>query len=697
MSRIWAYTDLPVGIWLLLVMLALLIAIWSMSSVALDRRRCWCITACRFGVLVIVLAIVAQLHWAHEEELVEQDVVLVLVDRSGSMNITEDGVKRDAQLQSSVDKIATTVENEESNHPRRVQWFGFNDSVSPLQQGTDNRPQLPPASSGPSNIGDAVETVVADLGGAPLAGVVLLTDGRGPLDAARRVLRSAGAGVWIVPIGDQSIGSTISIVRTTVPRVAFLEDTIPVSVVLHKADHDRPTTVSVHVRDEDGALLGTTTVTIDDTESTTVVVPVLPDTPGLAHWIVEVVTDGRHIGTEPVQVDVRDRPLRLLLVEGTPRFLHRFMVPVLTRESTINASILLQSAHPDAAPEGNTPIRRIPETTTELKPFDLIVLGDVDPRSLTESQADAIRDHVLDGAGLLWIPGPKVHGSAWAGSSLAALLPVPPDAQQSIIRGVVKRTTEGVELGLPEPPHLPLEWSLAVEDVRPQARALMTTTTTDGEVWPTLLLLPTGKGRVGWLGTDDLWRWRRTDQPALGDAVIMAVIRLLARHVAPLEPQLRVLPDPIEGQHVSIVLEGDVQGDPPHIEVDVNDSAGAPLQRVTLHRHGDQWRGLWLPARAGTRHLTVDDIHLQVEVASQASEDMQLGVDIAGLQALIAETGGALIDTDGLDTVFEQIPHRARRTSRLVDEGPAGSWALWLLMIGFLTLEWGLRRWNTLA
>ena len=221
MSQIWAHTDLPVGIWLLLVMLALLIAVWSVSSVALERRRRWCVALCRFAVLVTVLAIVAQLHWAHEEELVEQDVVLVLVDRSGSMNITEDGVKRDAQLQSSVDKIATTVENEESNHPRRVQWFGFNDSVSPLQQGTDNHPQLPPASSGPSNIGDAVETVVADLGGAPLAGVVLLTDGRGPLDAARRVLRSAGAGVWIVPIGDQSIGSTISIVRTTVPRVAF--------------------------------------------------------------------------------------------------------------------------------------------------------------------------------------------------------------------------------------------------------------------------------------------------------------------------------------------------------------------------------------------------------------------------------------------------------------------------------------------
>jgi len=697
MSRIWAHTDLPVGIWLLLAILALLIAGWSVSNVALESRRRWCVASCRFAVLVTVLAITAQLYWAHEEALVEQDVVLVLADRSGSMNITEDGVQRDAQLRYAVDRIAAAVESEASEHPRRVQWFGFNDSVNPLSQGTDGRPQLPPPSSGPSMIGDAVQAVVTDLGGAPLAGVILLTDGRGPLDAARRVLRSAGSGVWVVPIGDQTAASTITIIRITTPHVAFLEDTIPVSVELQGTTQKRLVNVSVHVRDEDGTLLGTTTVTIDDAQHTTVVVPILPDVPGLTQWIVEVVADGRLVGTEPVQVDVRDHPLGLLLVEGTPRFLHRFMVPVLTRESTINASIMLQSAHPDAAPEGNTPIRRIPETTTELAPFDLIVIGDVDPRSLTESQTDALLEHVLDGAGLLWMPGPKVHGSAWAGSSLEALHPVPPEARRSVIRGVVERTVEGIELGLPDPPQLPLEWSLAVEDVRPQARALMTTTTPEGGVWPTLLLLPTGKGRVGWLGTDDLWRWRRTTQPAQGDAVIMAIIRLLARHVAPLEPMLRVLPDPVEGQHVSIVLEGDVQGDPPQVEVDINDTAGAPLQRVILHRHGSQWRGLWLPARAGTRQLTAGDLQLTVEVASQASEDMQLGVDVTGLQALITETGGAFINADDLDTMFAQIPHRSRRTTRLVDEGPAGSWALWLLLVAFLTLEWGLRRWNTLA
>jgi hypothetical protein len=613
------------------------------------------------------------------------------------MNITEDGVQRDAQLQYAVDKIAEAVESESSEHSRRVQWFGFNDTVNPLSHNTDDHPLLPPPSSGPSRIGDAVQEVVTNLGGAPLAGVVLLTDGRGPLDAARRALRSVGSGVWVVPIGDQNATSTITIVRTTTPRVAFLEDTIPVSVELHGTDQHQPTQVSVHVHDEDGALLGTTTTTVEREQHKTVVVPVLPDTPGLTQWTVEVVAHGRQVGTELVQIDVRDRPLGLLLIEGTPRFLHRFMVPVLTRESTINASILLQSAHPDAAPEGNTPIRRIPETTTELAPFDLIVIGDVDPRSLTESQTDALREHVLDGAGLLWIPGPKVHGSTWAGSSLEALHPVGLDAHRSVIRGVVERTVEGVELGLPDPPQLPLEWSLAVEDFRPQARVLMTTTTPDGEVWPTLLLLPTGKGRVGWLGTDDLWRWRRTTQPTQGDAVIMAIIRLLARHVAPLEPTLRVLPEPVEGQHVSIVLEGVVQGDPSQVEVDINDTAGAPLQRVILHRHGNQWRGLWLPARAGMRHLTAGDIRLTVGVASKASEDMQLGVDISGLQALITETGGALVDADKLDTMFAQIPHRARRSTRLIDEGPAGSWVLWSMLIAFLTLEWGLRRWNALA
>ena len=252
----------------------------------------------------------------------------------------------------------------------------------------------------------------------------------------------------------------------------------------------------------------------------------------------------------------------------------------------------------------------------------------------------------------------------------------------------------GVELGLPKPPSLPLEWSQAVEQVHPLARPLMTTTTSDGNVWPTLLLLPTGKGRVGWLGSDDLWRWRRTSQPAQGDAVVMSIIRLLARHVAPLEPLLRVVPDPIEGQSVSIVLEGDLPDDPTEIEVDINDASGAPLQRVVLHRHGSQWRGLWRPARAGMRNLEAQGVHLSVDVAPRTSEDMRLGVDIDNLTALIAETGGALMDPEDLTDLFEQVPHRARRTSRLIDEGPAGAWLLWSLLGAFLTLEWGLRRWE---
>ena len=59
MSRIWAHTDLPVGVWALLVVLSLLIAWWSVSRVSLEKPRRRCIAACRFGVLLTVLAIVA--------------------------------------------------------------------------------------------------------------------------------------------------------------------------------------------------------------------------------------------------------------------------------------------------------------------------------------------------------------------------------------------------------------------------------------------------------------------------------------------------------------------------------------------------------------------------------------------------------------------------------------------------------------
>ena len=201
-------------------------------------------------------------------------MVPILVDRSGSMNITEDGLERDAQLRYFVDTIAAAALAQSPEHPRRVQWFGFNETPTLLPLGPEGRPQLPPASGGPSNIGTAVEAALTDLQGAPLAGVVLLTDGRGSLDAARQALRSAGSGVWIVPIGSRSTTATLSIVRTTAPRVAFLEDTVPVQVVLQGDELVQPSNITVRVLDSNGTPLAVATTTVEGDQRSTVTIPV---------------------------------------------------------------------------------------------------------------------------------------------------------------------------------------------------------------------------------------------------------------------------------------------------------------------------------------------------------------------------------------------------------------------------------------
>ena len=709
-------TNLPTWLFIGLLIASIALLLWTMPSGRLEPPGRKILLACRLVALWTGVFILASPSWIQETERIQSDIIPIMLDVSASMSIVEDdGPSRFDTLASVVSALHIEVEKLDPKMHRQVSWFTFSDTVDGgrIDEIGDDI-TLPSPSGGPSMIGDSISNVLNKLDSNRVAGVVLMSDGRGEMSDVESKLRRLGVGVWVVPIGDINPPPDISLHHIIAPRTAFNEDTIPLHVVLKSGDGfiESGTKVTIHVTDEHNGLeIASIDQLVQENAITSTTITIKPDIPGMARWHVGVWSDDRLIDSKVVEVDIRDRPLRLLYVEGKPRYFYRFAVPLFTRDQSIDVSILLQSADEDAAPVGDQPIRRFPQSQEELEPFDLVVFGDVNPRGFTEGQLDALHTHLINGAGLLWIPGSNTRSDAWVDTPLEPLLPVPPNTKQHIVQGKLSITPEGESLGLSPPVDARLSWAVAVDGYQPQARQLMQLTSRDGSVWPGFLLLPTGSGHTGWLATDDTWRWRQSGNGDPSGSFLLGVIRLLARHVSPEEPMLRVVPQPTVNQPTSILLEGDATAYTEidtTLEVDVLDTSGVLRQRVQLSRDNGadtsgyvSWRGLWQPESSGTRQLVVtqsdENITHTTTVLPDASEDMRPGVDVSALHALAKHTGGQLITNPHAMDVLNMIPRRSSKATQIHNEGPALTWLLWGVLTLVLTIEWSVRRWNALA
>jgi hypothetical protein len=571
-----------------------------------------------------------------------------------------------------------------------------------------------------------------------------------------RYSRDRNIPIHAIGIGDPSPPRNVRVAEVLAPDNAFQNDPFPISARITAEGLDGET-FRVVLREYDpnrggeGRLVETKTVTIGPGGAVEEVsFERKQERVGRFVYTVEVaalehesVVDDN---SRQTTVNVIDARTRVLLVAGGPSWEYRFVSRLLERDATFDLSCWLQSADLSAVRDGDTVIDHFPMLAEELFAYDVIILMDPQPDDLTESWCRLLDTFVTEhGGGLVYQASRPFTPAAIRLSALdplRALLPVTLDPEADLIlnqighyqvspspllipdgaldhpvlrAGVTTADTRLAWRGIGD-----VHWHYPVLRGKPAATVLMRhghsrMRNSHGEhVLAAVQFV--GAGRVGFLGFDSTWRWRRHDVN-LFDRFWVQYVRYLSEG--------KLLGG---GKRGSIFTERDQYaiGESVVVTAKLFDTRYEPLavpevraryliegdrRELTLEAQPDRpgwFEGRFVPDRGGLYRISLNlpgnspdetvEVVREIRASRPNIEVMRPQMARVDLIALSeGSDGGRYFEVDEIGKLpgivpdlHAEIPIRSRPTT-LWDNG----WMLGLL-VALLSVEWGLRKWNRL-
>ena len=408
-----------------------------------------------------------------------------------------------------------------------------------------------------TRLGDLVREAVGRSGGR-VAAVVLVTDGEvnagEDLESLGRYLGEKKVRVYGMGVGDPREPKDLRIRSAEANRVALLGDMVTVNVALESTGF-RGETAQVRLK-RDGQPVNliqggeekssAKVVLAEETmevEGRKVAKPqkmelgFRADKAGTFTYTVEIEPRREEMVADNNRVDlpvrVVDEKMKVLYIEGLPRWEYRYLKNDLTRDEKIDVSCVLTSADFEFAQEGDLPISYFPSKEEDLFAYDVVIIGDVPRAELNEQQQAMIVKLVEKlGGGMVMIAGEKHAPEEYRGTVIEKMLPVDLDR-----RGLSAEETSGAYKNKLFKPVLTAEgevhpetsflgdveankrlwaelpgmfWHYPVARAKPGATVLLTHPEARSNYGPEPLLAVQyyGAGKCAFLGVDETWRWR---------------------------------------------------------------------------------------------------------------------------------------------------------------------------------------------
>lgn len=758
--------PLPAWAWLVIVVFAGLFAAWSYRRRD-GRRAARAVLATLRGLAIILAAVmISGPQLSRPTTSVEKDWVVGLLDRSLSMRVRDAAGQAGSPRQTREDQLSTSIITAadfwtEQNKARNLLWLSFGQGAAKLAS-VDGVPQIGEPTARASDLSAGLAEALRQTAARPLAGVVLFSDGRAttPIDqAVVDQLVGRQTPVFVVPLGDPAAGVDLAVVSAEAPAAAFAKDRVPVSVRVARTPGQPPAGAKVRLVDaQTGTTLDEQPLTFaPDAQDTAVILTGAPEGSGNRAWRVEIVSPAPDLSPEndkaPLTLRVVDRPLRVVYLDGYPRWEYRYLKNLLIREASVRSSVSLLAPQRRYLQEGTDPLITLPRTAEDWRQFDVVVLGDLTPEVFSAEQLARLADHIArDGAGLLMIGGPGPMPNAWRSSPLGDLIPFSTSGGETLQTWLepvlVRRLPAADRLGVlrlgdspadPWPASLidpATGWSTLRFAQRVQSAQLKPATEVLAEAFsaqgssaaspaqasgPLVMSMRFGAGLVVYVATDEIWRWRYGRGETLPERFWLPIIRMLARQglvssgrIATLEasPQRATVDSPVQVS-ARILDQNLLDARPKTVGVRITavgdpSGGGSPMRQIdlALGPSGSAGGGAgtftatWVPTEPGVYEasfsdplLARDEQKVTIDVKFSDDELRNPSADHESLAALAKKTGGQVVQPGDLAKLADLIPSREIRLIGSPVVTPLWDrWPVWALLVLLLTLEWVGRR-----
>lgn len=672
----------------------------------------------RFLAVLLGALLLNQPEWVQDYRSNEKPTFAVLLDRSSSMQ-TQDVVNEQkvatTRLQAT-EGLGSVAAWEELSRTAKVVISEF--PAKGVVDGTDL--------AGP--LGGVLD------GTGDVMGVLVVSDGdwnsgAAPVSVVSRY-RTRGVPIFALPVGSSTRLPDLELLSIDTPTFGIVKKGVRIPFTI-ESSLPRDVVTQVVVKTSDGERQ-TKEVRVRAMSRTSEAVVWTPKEEGDYTIEVEVpqhseetiVTNNQ--GAAPISI--RQEKLKVLVIDSLPRWEYRYLRNALSRDPGVDVSCLLFHPELDKVGGGNKDyIKEFPASLEELSKYDVVFLGDVgiERGQLTEEQCQMLRGLVeFQASGLVFIPGSQGNAHSFASTALEPLIPVELDAsntdgvgtrnamrmelteagRRSLLTKLADTPEENVDVWL----NLPgFQWHSAVSRARPGVEVLAVHESAMSEQgrMPLLATKTFGAGKVLFMGTDGVWRWRKGVEDKYHYRFWSQVVRWMAyqRNMAKGESmRFYFSPDtPSIGQTLTLRANVMQSSGEPLVQGEVTAKIEAPSgksQSIKLSSGGTESWGSF----EGRYETTEPGMHQVTLMCKQTAETLETSFFVQGvsrerigqaarpkvLEELARLTGGkslSISEPQGWMDAIRMAPEPPSTIRRI---------ALWshpwlvALMVGLLTAFW---------
>ena len=497
-------------------MLVIAVVAWSLIRGVRSLRRVAVFGILRALMLAVLLLMLLQPQRRTDEVTTLRPQIAVLVDGSESMADPVD-------------------ENQPTRAQRVAEWFGSKSSGQAkndfdlrvfrfdsklTEQASDVREWKFDGAT--TRLLEAVNQVQERFRGQPLAAVLMLSDGLDTAGASEFSSASAGVPVFAFelerPFVRKQQAKRLSLAGVDYPPRAAVGWNTEIRVSLAGSGLAGQT-VAVELW-QDGRLQSEKPVSFNEDEQTrSAAFAVSHDKPGTVQYEIRVNDPAadKEARSHPFLIEVMEPGNRVLYVQNALGFDFKFLRKAIVGDRNLKLSAFVRWKDGRLAvldTNGGQTEGAADFSPKALANCAVVILGDLAPEALSAENADALRNFVDHGGGLVLLGGPNLFSSGdLAAGPLAAAIPVGLPAPYREGKFPVRITETGLHhpvfgpLFAPVKDFPPLLTCNVANTVAPASEVLMEVDA-GGTMHPLIVGMRFGQGRVVAVLTDTLWRWR---------------------------------------------------------------------------------------------------------------------------------------------------------------------------------------------